>query len=124
MLGNQIGEKDKMKQKIGKFEIDIFKHGVEVYVGKLSDECSAAARAYTELLIDERLVKIYLLSKNEYDFYIMHECIHAADFILNNIGANMGTQPDQSEIRAYLAEYIYCKVGEVLGKIQRNKRTC
>ena len=113
-----------MKQKrIGKFEIDVFKHGVEVYVGDLPDECHAAARAYTELLIDERLIKLYLLSKDEYDFYIMHECVHAADFIVNNIGANMDTKPDASEVRAYLAEYIYCKVGCVLGRIWYDKKT-
>lgn len=111
-----------MMRKIGKFEIEVFKHGVEVYVGKLPDECTAAARAYTVLLIDERLVKIYLLSRNEYDFYIMHECIHAADFILNNIGANMDTKPDNSEIRAYLAENIYCRVGCVLGRCKKQKK--
>lgn len=112
-----------MKSKrVGTFEIDVFKHGVEVYVGELPDECHAAARAYSELLIDERLVKIYLLSKDEYDFYIMHECVHAADFILNNIGANMDTKPDDSEVRAYLTEYIYCKVGCVLGTIKQDKK--
>lgn len=108
-------------KRIGKFEIDVFKHGVEVYVGDLPDECHAAARAYTELLTDERLVKIYLQSKNEYVFYIMHECIHAADFILNNVGANMDTKPDDSEVRAYLAEYIYCKVGCILGTVKLDK---
>lgn len=109
-------------KRIGKFEIDVFKHGVEVYVGDLPDECSKTARAYCTLFIDERLVKIYLLSKDEYEFYIMHECIHAADFILNNIGANLDTKPDNSEVRAYLAEYIYCKVGCVLGKIKLDRK--
>lgn len=109
-------------KRVGTFEIDVFKHGVEVYVGDLPDECHASARAYTELLIDERLVKIYLQSKNEYIFYIMHECVHAADFILNNIGANMDTKPDDSEVRAYLAEYIYCKVGCVLGTVKQDKK--
>lgn len=109
-------------KKIGAFEIDLFKHGVEVYVGDLPDECHAAARAYTELLIDERLIKLYLLSKDEYDFYIMHECVHAADFILMNIGANMDTKPDCSEIRAYLTEYIYCKVGQILGRIKYDNK--
>jgi len=109
-------------KKVGAFEIDVFKHGVEVYVGDLPDECSKTARAYCTLFIDERLVKIYLLSKDEYEFYIMHECIHAADFILNNIGANLDTKPDDSEVRAYLAEYIYCKVGCILGKIKLDKK--
>lgn len=108
-------------KRIGTFEIDVFKHGVEVYVGDLPDECQKSARAYCTLFIDERLVKIYLLSKNEYDFYIMHECIHAADFILNNMGANMDTKPDASEVRAYLAEYIYCKVGCILGTVKLDK---
>ena len=58
----------------GKFEIDVFKHGVEIYIGGLPDDVHAGARAHCELLIDERLIKIYLLSKDEYDFYIMHEC--------------------------------------------------
>lgn len=106
----------------GKFEIDIFKHGVEVYIGELPDECHKAARAYCNLLVDKRLVQLYFLSKDEYDFYKMHECIHAADFILNNIGANMDTKPDNSEVRACLAEYIYCKVGQVLGKIKYDKK--
>lgn len=109
-------------KRIGKFEIDVFKHGVEIYVGDLPDECPASARAYCELLIDERLVKLYLLSKDEYDFYVMHECIHAADFILHNIGANMDSKPDNSEVRAYLTEYIYCKVGCVLGRIKQDKK--
>ena len=106
----------------GKFEIDIFKHGIEVYIGNLPEECHNASRAYTELLVNERLVRLFFLSKDEYDFYIMHECIHAADFILNNIGANMDTKPDDSEIRAYLTEYIYCKVGQVLGKVKYDKK--
>lgn len=109
-------------KKIGAFEIDVFKHGVEVYIGELPDDVHKAARAYCELLIDERLIKLYLLSKDEYDFYILHECVHAADFILNNIGANMDTKPECSEIRAYLTEYIYCKVGKVLGRIKYDKK--
>lgn len=109
-------------KKVGAFEIDVFKHGVEVYVGDLPDECHAAARAYTELLIDERLIKLYLLSKDEYDFYIMHECIHAADFILYAIGANMGCTPDDSEVRAYLAEHIYNKTAQALGYLKYKPR--
>ena len=107
-----------MIEKQGEFEIDIFKHGFEVYTGGLPDGVHNAACAYCELLPDERLIKLYLLHNTEYDYYILHECVHAADFILNNIGANMGTDPDQSEIRAYLAEYIYCKVGCVLGTLK------
>lgn len=109
-------------KKFGSFEIDVFKHGVEVYVGKLPDECHKAARAYTELLLEERLVKFYFLSKDEYDFYIMHECIHATDFILENIGANMDCKPDCSEIRAYLAEYIYCRIQQLFGKIKKLRK--
>lgn len=109
-------------KRIGKFEIDVFKHGVELWVGGMPESAKAQARAYTELTIDKQLVCIYLLSKDEYDFYIMHECIHAADFILNNIGANMDTSPDCSEIRAYLAEYIYYKIGQILGFIKYEPR--
>ena len=109
-------------KRIGKFEIDVFKHGVELWVGGMPESAKPQARAYTELTTDKQLVCIYLLSKDEYDFYIMHECIHAADFILNNIGANMDTNPDCSEIRAYLAEYIYCKIGQILGFIKYEPR--
>lgn len=48
----------------------------------------------------------------------MHECVHAADFILDNIGADMGCNPNDSEIRAYLAEYIFCKVEVILGRMK------
>lgn len=113
-----------MTKKLGAFEIDIFKHGVEVYIGDMPDGAHSATRAYCELLPDERLIKLYLLSKLEYDFYILHECVHAADFILHNIGANMGTDPDQSEIRAYLTEYIYCKIGWLLGTIKYDPTIC
>lgn len=113
-----------MMRKIGKFEIEVFKHGVELWVGGMPESANAkpTTRAYTELTIDEQLVRIYLLTKDEYDFYVMHECIHAADFILNNIGANMNTNPDDSEIRAYLAEYIYCRVGCILGRCKQQKK--
>lgn len=111
-----------MIRKIGKFEIDLYKHGIELYIGDMPEETHPSARAYTELLIEERLVKIYLQSKKEFDFYIMHECIHAADFILHNIGANIDCSPNNSEIRAYLAEYIYCCIGTILGTIKLDKK--
>lgn len=110
-------------KRIGKFEIDVFKHGVELYIG-LPPEAQTTTEAYCELIDGEQLIKIYLKDKNAYVGYIMHECVHAADFILNNIGANMGTDPDQSEIRAYLTEYIYCKVGWVLGTIKYDPTLC
>lgn len=109
-----------MKQ-LGGFEIDVFKHGVDVYVG-LPEYCAKNVEARCDIIIDKQQVNIYLKEKDCFTGYIMHECIHAADLILNNIGADMGTNPNDSEVRAYLAEYIFCKVGCILGTIKYKPR--
>lgn len=71
-----------------------------------------------EIIIDKQQVNIYLREKDCFTGYVMHECVHAADFILDNIGAGMGTNPNDSEVRAYLAEYTFCKVGCILGTMK------
>ena len=110
-------------KRLGGFEIDIFKHGVNVYIG-LPEECKKNAEGYCEITLDKQQVNIYLKEKDCFTGYIMHESVHAADFILNNIGADMGTNPNDSEVRAYLAEYIFSKVGCILGimKYETKKR--
>lgn len=109
-----------MKQ-IGSFEIPVFKHGVKIFIG-LPDELRPNAAAHTEILFDEQLVNLYFKSRNTELHYVMHECIHAADFILNSIGANMGTNANDSEVRAYLAEYIFSMVGVKLGYAKKEKK--
>ena len=108
-------------KRLGGFEIDVFKHGVDVYVGLPSDTKSTA-EARCDIIMDEQQVNIYLKGKDCFTGYVMHECIHAADFILNNIGADMGTNPNDSEVRAYMAEYIFCKVGCILGIMKHKPR--
>lgn len=108
-------------KRIGKFEIDVFKHGVELYIG-LPPEAQTTTEAYCELIDGEQLIKIYLKDKNAYVGYIMHECIHAADFILDHIGAHLATSADDSEVRANLAEYIFGKVGCILGFCKEQPR--
>lgn len=109
-------------KRLGGFEIDVFKHGVDVYVGLPSDCVKSTTEARCEVITDKQQVNIYLKEKDCFTGYVMHECIHAADFILNNIGADMGTNPNDSEVRAYLAEYIFCKVGCILGTIKHKPR--
>ena len=108
-------------KRLGGFEIDVFKHDVDVYVGLPSDTKSTA-EARCDIIMDEQQVNIYLKEKDCFTGYVMHECVHAADFILNNIGADMGTNPNDSEVRAYLAEYIFCKVGCILGTMKHKPR--
>lgn len=109
-------------KRLGGFEIDVFKHGVDVYVGLPSDCTKSTVEAHCEIIIDKQQVNIYLKEKDCFTGYVMHECIHAADFILNNIGADMGTNPNDSEVRACLAEYIFCKVGCILGTMKYKPR--
>ena len=108
-------------KRLGGFEIDVFKHGVDVYVGLPSDTKNTE-EARCDIIIDEQQVNIYLKEKDCFTGYIMHECVHAADFILENIGAGMGTNPNDSEVRAYLAEYIFCEVGCILGTMKYKPR--
>ena len=110
-----------MKQ-IGSFEIDVFKHGVKVFVGLPSDYAKNTTEGRCEIIIDKQQVNIYLKEKDCFTGYVMHECVHTADFILSNIGADMGTNPSDSEVRAYLAEYIFCKVGCILGTMKHKPR--
>ena len=108
-------------KRLGGFEIGVFKHGVDVYVG-LPEDCAKNAAGYCEIVLDEQQVKIFLKEKDCFAGYVMHECVHAADFILKNIGADMGTNPNDSEVRAYMAEYIFCKVGCILGTMKYKPR--
>ena len=109
-----------MKQ-IGSFEIDVFNHSVDVYIG-LPEDCAKNVKAHCEIITDKQQVNIYLKEKDCFTGHVMHECVHAADFILNNIGADMGTNPNDSEVRAYLAEYIYSMVGVKLGFMKKLKQ--
>ena len=107
-----------MKQ-IGQFEIDVFKHAVYVYIG-MPEGTPQIAQARCSLPAGSQHVEIYIRDKSAFQGYVMHECVHAADFILDNIGAYMGTDPNSSEIRAYLAEYIFCKTECILGRMKEN----
>ena len=110
-----------MKQ-VGGFEIPLYKHAVKVFVG-LPDDVPQHHAAHTEIFPDKQLVHIYIKDPNDfYVGYTMHECIHAADFILYAIGADMGCSPDDSEVRAYLAEYIYNKTAQALGYLKYKPR--
>ena len=102
---------------LGKFTVDVFKHAVVVYEG-LPDYAKKNAQARCEFASDSQQIDIYVKGKDAFAGYVMHECVHAADFILNNIGADMGTNPSDSEIRAYLAEYIYCQTECILGRMK------
>jgi len=102
---------------LGKFVVDVFKHVVVVYDG-LPEYVKKNAQARCETSSDSQQIDIYVKGKDAFTGYVMHECIHAADFILNNIGADMGTSPSDSEIRAYLAEYIYCQTECILGRMK------
>lgn len=102
---------------LGKFGVDVYKHAVFVYEG-LPEHVYKNVQARCEYEVGGQYINIYVKNKNAFFGYLVHECVHAADFILNNIGADMGTNPNDSEIRAYLAEYIFCKVGVVLGTIK------
>lgn len=102
---------------LGKFVVDVFKHAVVVYDG-LPEYAKNNAQARCEFASDSQQIDVYIKGKDAFEGYIMHECVHAADFILNNIGADMGTTPSDSEIRAYLAEYIFCKINVILGRMK------
>lgn len=108
-------------KRLGGFEIDVFKHAVDVFVG-LPEDCAKNVKGYCEIILDKQQVNIYLKEKDCFTGYVMHECVHAADFILKNIGADMGTNPNDSEVRANLAEYIFCKVGCILGTMKYKPR--
>lgn len=104
---------------LGKFVVDVFKHCVVVHEG-LPDWVKGNVQARCEFESGTQQIDIYVTNKDAFQGYVMHECVHAADFILNNIGADMGTNPNDSEVRAYLAEYIFCKVGVVLGHMKEH----
>lgn len=104
-------------RKLGQFDICVFKHTVFVFQG-LPDGLSNRVQAHCEYEPGQQYINIYVKDKNAFQGYVMHECVHAADFILNNIGADMGCNPSDSEIRAYLAEYIFCKTECVLGNMK------
>lgn len=104
---------------LGKFVVDVFKHCVVVHEG-LPAWVKGNVQARCDFESGTQQIDIYVTNKDAFQGYVMHECVHAADFILNNIGADMGTNPNDSEVRAYLAEYIFCKVGVVLGHMKEN----
>lgn len=109
-----------MKQ-IGSFEIDVFKHGVKIFVGFPDDDKSNEV-GRCEAFMDKQLVHLYFKDKQPPTHVIMHECIHAADFILYNIGETANATTDCGEVRAYLAEYIYSMVGVKLGFMKYKPR--
>lgn len=104
-------------KKIGAFEVDVFKHAVYVYIG-MPDGVPLNAQAHCSMPVGSQHIELYIRDKKAFQGYVMHECVHAADFILDNIGAYMGTDANSSEIRAYLAEYIFCKTECVLGRMK------
>lgn len=104
-------------KKIGQFEIDVFKHVVYVYIG-MPEGVPINAQARCVMPVGSQHIEIYIREKSAFQGYVMHECVHAADFILDNIGAYMGTDANSSEIRAYLAEYIFCKTECLLGRMK------
>lgn len=103
---------------LGSFEVEVFKHKVNVYIG-LPETCTTNVVGHCMIVPVEQEINIYLDSKECFTGYVMHECVHAADFILNNIGADMGTNPNDSEVRAYLSEYIFCMTGCLLGRVKK-----
>ena len=107
---------------IGSFEIDVFQHGIKIFVGFPDEDNKPNQEGRCEVFMDKQLVHLYFKDKQPQTHIIMHECIHAADFILNGIGADMGTNPNDSEVRAYLAEYIYSMVGVKLGFMKKLKQ--
>ena len=106
-----------MLKRIGQFEVDVYKHAVYVYIG-MPDGVPNNAQAHCSMPVGSQHIEIYVRNKSAFQGYVMHECIHAADFILDNIGAYMGTDANSSEIRAYLAEYIFCKTECILGRMK------
>ena len=104
-------------RKLGQFEVDVFKHAVYVYIG-MPDGVPNNAQARCVLPAGSQHIELYIRDKNAFQGYVMHECVHAADFILDNIGAYMGTDANGSEVRAYLAEYIFCRTECLLGRMK------
>lgn len=107
-------------KKIGSFIVDVYDFQITLFVG-LPEDMKPNTAAYAEWYTNTKTVNIYLKE----DYWIgnlMHECIHAADFILNGIGADMGTNPNDSEVRAYLATYIFGKCGCLLGTTKEKKK--
>lgn len=102
-------------KKLDGFEIFMFRHAVEVWDG-IPPEAHPRALAYTKLFFDEQIVRMCFDVKDIDVPMIVHECIHATDFILDNIGARMGTGVCDSEVRAYIATFIFEKVSEILKK--------
>lgn len=107
-------------KKIGAFEICMFRHWVEVWNG-IPPEAHPRAQAYTKLFFDEQVVRLCFDNKALDVPIIVHECIHAADFILDNIGAKMGTSNTNSEVRAYMATFIFENVTAILKKQEGTK---
>lgn len=100
-------------KKLGQFEIPVFKFGVMVYKG-LPDDKPKNQAGFCETVFEEQTVRLYY-NKLEPN-YIVHEIVHAADFILYAIGADMGTSSADSEVRAYLVDFITKKVFDLLKK--------
>lgn len=106
-------------KKLGRFEIPIYKHLVMLYLG-LPDDARPNTSAYCVLEKDKQAVGIYVSEKSTWPD-VVHEIVHAADFILINIGADMGCAPGDSEVRAYLVGFMTEKIEKIQKNIKRDE---
>lgn len=106
-------------KKLGRFEIPIYKHLVVLYFG-LPDDVKPNTSACCVLEKDKQAVGIYVSDKSTWPD-VVHEIVHAADFILANIGAEMGCATGDSEVRAYLVGFITEKIEKIQKNIKRDE---
>lgn len=53
-----------------------------------------------------------IITKSARDGTLVHECVHMADFIMESLGIPTGVE--NTEIRAYLTQHIFCEAGVIL----------
>nr|DAH24268.1 MAG TPA: peptidase [Caudoviricetes sp.] len=108
-------------KKIGKFDVPIFNHTVHVFDGLPNEEPRAAAKGYCVINFDTCNVEIYFKNRKVHTNIIVHEIIHAVDWILHNCGIDAGTEKKDSEVRAYLVGYILERTMRIINKKQNKE---
>lgn len=112
-------EQRKTPYELGDFTVDLYKTHIVLYHGISKEFAKDGRVACCEC--DVGRVNIYFEDRHPGLGYIVHECTHAADFILDTIGAEMGTSQADSEVRAYLLEYIFSQVCVIYGYATKNR---
>lgn len=105
-------------KQIGKVEVPIYKHGIYVYIG-MPDDVQPQEQARCQIVYAEQRINMYFKSIDTHSENIIHEIVHAVDFILFAVGANIDCTKESSEIRAYLTGYIWNRVGTIMHRISK-----